>query len=581
MIDSKSGYATFCRSIHDWLKHLGHDIKLASVRERVATSYQYRTTSALLSDLPIEFEVSFIPKLIDELNEHHRISIMVNYHQFPFDAGFVLSESEARIVWDSFKTSIRIDNNSPVGGIALLLRGLTKDSFDSMPPPNGLRPNGKGKWYCSKENELTEMLDAITIDPLTLFDPKSITPELVQNIVSNLKELIIEYWDKNASWHLNTCVANLLSAEHINAKGLPVDVSQDIDTPFSQWVSGSNELLSLPPQQLMTINHPFRTTLTGSSTFEEALYFELVDMVLGRYLFNSDSSKSVEKNLWGVLQSVSPCSDKHQYFTYYQTFIYSPEFKEALGLLSKEWLNSQTNWTKPLRELAVIPFSQPKVETDKYYTRQNCLSHSIVLSDGVKMWVSPLDRSVDEFGYHDEYVSFDVDDEEEFDDEEILPFENPFCIEEIAVDRTLEAGETDFIVFGYFFSNLTNASELGRHYDLMDSISQDLSNISRFVKKSNINSLSTNSVFYMSELLLSQPVNLEELAREFNRAFLANETALSDTMVIINTSCFTDRYYIGYPYGSAPALQKEYLEFVNKFVQAIEPYAGEVHLFSA
>ncbi|WP_133638281.1 hypothetical protein [Photobacterium lutimaris] len=617
---------------------------MASVREATAKSYRYRSASSLLADLPVEFEEDFTGELTLQLNERHKIVAPFTLYKFPFPEYFPLSDKEKKIVWTRLLNQLHQEaSSSNYGSMMLMLgMGLTAESILKQPVPEGFTPDGFGKWYCSLHNALTKHSDAVKLDPSVLFPESLATPELVTQVARSLKPLCFQYWDKNCGKRIHQKAANLCHRQLIKDDGKPLDISSFIDYPFNEVVNfilGMKGTISSP-----SLNHfsnfqdsPFLPQHAREPLeFEESLFGGLVQEIVGKALIPSNrafSDNDLQELIWSPLEAVKPYTENFQdnKYDFYRAFIWCDLFKVEIERFCKEWLESQPAWTMPFRDLVIIPITPPKKIEQLSYTGWSSAHKEEYHSDLLNIYINPYNRGQDEFGYHedlDELLGWDDEEEsetgEEYFDEtsyredlaklvecgeieeseiaELVeearleaeecaieerderkynePFVSPFSIEFMAVDRNNESKETEFCFYGHFFSELGSVSALGRHADLMDSLSRDLNSLSMFVRKFNGQLDIDADVFYITDIILSSTVSVKEMASELERALILAGRSLRECLVVINSEALSDNYFIGAPYSSSLVLKQEYEAFACRLIEELECRSAGAKYFS-
>lgn len=621
MITSKQEYASFCKHVHHHISAQNQSIKLGSLRERIASAFQYRTVSALLSDLPVELSSNFILALLESLREKHRITPGIALASFPLPADFPLSDSEKEIFWRALvlKMASRED------AVLFSFSGITPESLAASSAPQGFCPDGSGGWYCDTHSEISEVMEGVSIKPAALFPVELATTELANQIASNIKTACMTFWSNERAYSVYHAVAALLRESVHDENGKSIDVSNLLSTKLKDAYPKLKQLTSSKLNTLARMNSPFLpySISRRPTSFEDRLLDDLAQNITGNFLLH-DKSVEIEASFWRPLSQVQPCSEHYlrEREKFYKPFIYSEAFMQALRNLAVEWVSSRKEWNLPLENLAVIPFESSSTECNRYYrTTETAMEQ--VSDSGLTVWISPFSRSQDELGYHDdepdevpsisEFVDFDekmvrADLQQDIDDGEIdeanleaiiedikaealaaaeeayydakdkQPFVSPFVIENFALDRVNENDETELVIAGTYFSELASVSSLGRHYDLMDSLTRGLSQLSSFIKQFNVQfNRVVGDVFFIEDLFLTKSFSPESFVRTLILAFNNADRYLEDTVIIIDESALTDSYFIGAPYGSSVVLQERYESFVRSILDELEPHCLECH----
>lgn len=617
MITSKQEYASFCQHIHHHITAQNQSIKLGSLRERVASAFHYRTVSALLSDLPVELSSNFIPAFLESLRDQHRVTTNITLASFPLPVDFPLSDSEKELFWRALvsKTVGRVD------AVFLSFSGITPESLATSSAPQGFSPDGSGGWYCEKHSVISENIESISIKPTVLFPLELATTELANQIAANIKNACMNFWSNESSNSIYIAVAALFRESVDDENGMGIDVSHLLSTKLKDAYPKLKRLTSSKLNKLAGMNSLFLpySISRRPTSFEDRLLDGLAQNITGNFLLH-DKSEETEASFWEPLSQVQPCSEYYlrEREKFYKPFIYSEAFMQALRNLAVEWVSSRKEWNLALENLAVIPIESSSAECNRYYRLTETTMEQVSDSD-LTVWISPFSRSQDEFGYHDdepdvvppisEFVDFDekmvradlqqdIDDEanleaiiedieaealataEEayYDAKEKQPFVSPFVIEKFALDRVNKNDETELVIAGTYFSELASVSSLGRHYDLMDSLTRGLSKLSSFIKQFNeqFNGV-IGDVFFIEDLFLTRSFSPESFVRTLILAFNNADRYLEDTVIIIDESALTDSYFIGAPYGSSGVLQERYESFVRSILDELEPHCLECH----
>ncbi|MEF1337158.1 hypothetical protein REH81_10270, partial [Vibrio rotiferianus] len=532
-------------------------------------------------------------------------------------------------------------SSSSFASITFMMKtGQTVDSILLQPIPVGFTPNGNGGWYCAKHSDFTKHSVKITIDPNILFNESQVSPELASQVAQSIKPLCIKFWNKQCEKEIQRKAVNLCQTQLIQEDGTPFDISSLINIPFGkavEFIVGLNvsvSSVSLNPFSNIE-NSPFLPDSAREPVeLKESIFGGLVQQFIGRALIQSNrdfSKDEFQEFLWSPLEKVKTCPETHKNdkYDFYRAFIWSDLFKSEIERFCNEWIECHPDWKRPLRDLVVIPPETPrKLEQLTYNHSESEYKENGHSDDGLNIYITPYERSLDQLGYHDDMDdSWDDDDQEdedifneseyreslaeliecgeiEEDDIEDLveeareeayeeadelkkerernrPFITPFVIEHMAIDRTNKCGETEFCFYGHFFSDLDSVYSLGHHADLMDSLGKDLNRLSMFVRKgrSDFEEEYAN-VFYITEFILTNSASVNEMTKELERAFRLVGRDLSECVIIINSEALSDHYYIGAPYDSCLVLKNQYETYVNELIESLELYSQSVKYFS-
>lgn len=153
------------------------------------------------------------------------------------------------------------------------------------------------------------------------------------------------------------------------------------------------------------------------------------------------------------------------------------------------------------------------------------------------------------------------------------PFVSPFRIERLTVENLGQSGELNFFISGSYFSELLSPESLGRHYDLMDSMSREFQQLAQYVRKNSVLSDDEHfedcDVFYVNDIYMTDAVTLESLTTIISDGLQLSGRHPDSCVVVVNAQAITDRYFYGAPYSGCSQLKNEYKKFAHQLIEAL------------
>jgi hypothetical protein len=126
MISTKTELSEFCQAVRSAITAGSQDIKLSSVRERVAESLSYNSVNHLISKLPVSLTDEFWNELPPALLNKHGINFQAHAWAIPYPEHFPLNPSECNTILSRLCDRYKLERVSCGGD---------------------MRPDGEGGWY--------------------------------------------------------------------------------------------------------------------------------------------------------------------------------------------------------------------------------------------------------------------------------------------------------------------------------------------------------------------------------------------------------------------------------------------------
>lgn len=627
MITSKAEFSQTAQAIHTVIQATNQPVKLGSIREAIAHALKYKTANGLLSDLPIEIPDFFYDSLSQQLLEQHRIKWRKPSYSFPWPEGMTLTSEEINIVWLD-----ACANNDFFGRI--------NENLSSVEALKGFRPNGRGGWFYSGNlPPLSEVVFTDTRkDPNTLFCKKLITSKLVAEISTNIAPLCINYWDEHQKFFIREVFSKLASSPLKDSDNKAVDLSElldinakDIFTTQANFSSDGINPFSPNINPFVPVSLDISKKSIGLT---DQIPHRLIDRIRGECLFNEMMNFDYESLFWEPLQRTCSCPDEFssEKREFYNPFIYSDEFYQAIERLAMSWLVIQPDWSTSLRNLITTKWYSPEDQRESILSTEHqtedvnelMLPKEHKLSFTTRSYCrgdNPFYEADDDDEFDEEPFSFDFDLEsfqkELMDDEEFVedygvngkvssdqleaitqeakaeaeaearevyyeeksnaPFVEPFIIESLGIAQTNSNSKNEMEIVGDLFVDLFCISTLGVHWTLMDEMSANFSTLSWFIKENtsffeSYGGEGDKTLFYITDFVLTTDTSYDDIAIAVAHYFITYggfHGGFEGAFVVLHPDVL-ERCYPAGPYHSISELAVEFEQAKQMLVQSFE-----------
>lgn len=253
--------------------------------------------------------------------------------------------------------------------------------------------------------------------------PELVTDELADRVAANIKAACFSYWDEHSQWELPRKLATFAAHRLCDADGNPVDLSDLLDMPVSQFCTEYGYLQIMEHNPFIPPMSPFapelETLRRQSTQLGGRVEHALMDAIRGHCLLHEMQGYDYATLFWGPLQEVCACphTDKRHF---YKPFIYSDAFVTALMRNVLAWLGQQSNWTgtlrsvlaPPRRSAAALGKDPMEIEYIKRSKRGTTVTQPLRAGESLLLAFKPYRKDADPFFEYSTYINGEHDEDD-------------------------------------------------------------------------------------------------------------------------------------------------------------------------